>query len=149
MLNINLVTSITYSCDRNAECGCSKIDASLNKIVGGESAVNSSWGWSVSLQKYGGHFCGGAIISPLHIITAAHCVTNPSDIILNAKVVVGIDVVNQASSSVAQVRSVVRVLSHPQYSSVSKANDIAVLRLNQSLNISYANRYCSFMSTEG
>ncbi len=137
MLNINFVTSITYSCNRNAECGCSKTDASLNKIVGGESAVNSSWGWSVSLQKYGQHFCGGAIISPLHIITAAHCVKNPSDIIQYAKVVVGIDVVNQASLPIAQVRSVISVLSHSQYNDESKANDIAVLRLNQPLNISY------------
>ncbi len=137
MLNINFVTSITYSCNRNAECGCSKIDASLNKIVGGESAVTSSWGWSVSLQKYGEHSCGGTIISPLHIITAAHCVKDPSEIIQYATVVVGIDVLNQASLPIAQVRSVINVFSHPQYSDVSKANDIAVLRLDQPLNISY------------
>jgi secreted trypsin-like serine protease len=137
LVNISFVLSITYSCDRNAACGCSKIDATLNKIVGGEAAVNSSWGWAVSLRKdFSGHFCGGVIISPLHIITAAHCVVNSSDIIQNARVVVGINVLSEATSSIAQVRSVISVFSHPQYSSVSKANDIAVLRLNQALNIS-------------
>ncbi|CAF3375255.1 unnamed protein product [Rotaria sp. Silwood1] len=137
LFNINYVSTTVYSCNRNAECGCSKTDARVDKIVGGESAVDSSWGWAVSLQRGGNHFCGGAIISPLHIITAAHCVTNTTAVIGFVNVVAGIDVWSQSSSTKAQVRSIVSVFSHPNYNDKSKVNDIAVLRLSQSLNISY------------
>ncbi|CAF1095147.1 unnamed protein product [Rotaria sordida] len=137
LYNINFVSSIVYSCNRTAECGCSKTDAVVNKIVGGESAVDSSWGWAISLQKNNGHFCGGAIVSPLHIITAAHCVTNSTDIIRNAVVVTAIDILSQSTSSTAQVRSIVSVFSHPNYNDDSKVNDIAVLRLDRPLTISY------------
>ncbi|CAF0969691.1 unnamed protein product [Rotaria sordida] len=109
----------------------------FDKIVGGEPAVDASWGWAVSLQRSGRHFCGGSIISPLHIITAAHCVTDPDDIIRNTKVVAAIDKLTQSTLSTAQVRSIVSVFSHPEYDSGSNANDIAVLRLDQPLNISY------------
>jgi len=138
LYNIDCVSSVVYSCDRNADCGCSKTNADLNKIVGGESAVDSSWGWAVSLRRTStnGHFCGGAIISPLHIITAAHCLKGVLDIPRNVKVVVGINRLSDTGSSMAQERSIVRAFSHPSYNDDSKANDIAILRLNQSLNIS-------------
>jgi secreted trypsin-like serine protease len=138
LYNIDCVSSVFYSCDRNADCGCSKTNADLNKIVGGESAVDSSWGWAVSLRRISTneHFCGGAIISPLHIITAAHCLKSFLDIPRNVKVVVGINRLNDTRSSMAQERSIVRAFSHPAFDDDSNANDIAILRLNQSLNIS-------------
>ncbi|CAF2376373.1 unnamed protein product [Rotaria sp. Silwood2] len=153
LYNINLVSSTVYSCNRNAECGCSKVDVAIDKIVGGESAVDLSWGWAISLQRSGSHFCGGSIISPLHIITAAHCVPNSATIISDAKVVASIDILSQSTSSTAQVRSITNVFSHPNYNSFSNANDIAILRLDQPLDISYEKgtaRLCipSFVSAD-
>jgi len=137
LYNIDFVSPSVYSCDRNIECGCSKANADLGKIVGGESAINSSWGWAVSLQKnVNRHFCGGIIISPLDVITAAHCVNHLDDIFGDIMVVAGIDILSDSSSSMAQVRSVVHVILHPAYNKTSHVNDIAILRLNQSLNIS-------------
>ncbi|CAF3372487.1 unnamed protein product [Rotaria sp. Silwood1] len=137
LFNINFVSSTVYSCNHNAECGCSKNDVVIDKIVGGESAASSSWGWAVSLQRDGSHFCGGSIISPLHIITAAHCVPNPTTVIGIVNVVASIDKLSESSSSKAQVRFITNVFSHPNYNDTSKVNDIAVLRLDEPLYISY------------
>ena len=137
-LFIDLVVAILYSCDRKTQCGCSKSYVQLNKIFGGEIANISSWGWAVSLQiSPTQHFCGGTIISPLYVITAAHCIPDSIYIRQNIMVVVGIDLLLASKFSTTQVRSIARVILHPQYDRSSHVNDIAVLRLNQSLNISY------------
>ena len=44
------------------------------RIFGGEPAVPHSWPWAVRLtDKYGKHFCGGALVTDKWVITAAHC----------------------------------------------------------------------------
>uniref|UniRef100_A0A3Q2X0C3 Peptidase S1 domain-containing protein n=1 Tax=Haplochromis burtoni TaxID=8153 RepID=A0A3Q2X0C3_HAPBU len=43
------------------------------RIVGGTLATKNEWAWQVSMQWRGRHVCGGAIISPRWVITAAHC----------------------------------------------------------------------------
>jgi secreted trypsin-like serine protease len=108
----------------------------MNKIVGGEDAFPQSWGWAVSLQRsFDGHFCTGSIVSPLHIITAAHCVTDEEEM-KTADIVVGIDRLSESNSTTRQVRSVSEVFAHPQYDSSTHTHDIAVIRLNESLVIS-------------
>lgn len=44
------------------------------RIVGGTEAVPHSFPWLVSIQYSGKHICGGALIHPKFILTAAHCV---------------------------------------------------------------------------
>ncbi|CAB3382867.1 Hypothetical predicted protein [Cloeon dipterum] len=44
------------------------------RIIGGTNAGKGEFPWQVSLHIRGfGHFCGGAIVSKKHIVTAAHC----------------------------------------------------------------------------
>jgi trypsin len=136
--NVDFISATIYSCDRDADCGCSKYDANVYKIVGGENSFPSSWGWAVSLQIFGSHFCTGSIVSPLHVITAAHCVTE--DFVMKlTSVVVGIDRLSETDdSATVQVRSVSDAFIHPSYyyNDTEIVNDIAVLRLNESLAIS-------------
>jgi secreted trypsin-like serine protease len=134
--NVDLITAIIYSCNQTADCGCSKTNAHVSKIVGGEDAFPLSWGWAVSFQKpLGEHFCTGSIVSPLHIITAAHCFAKEENITL-VNVVVGIDKLTESDSETAQVRSIRSLTIHPEYNRLTKVHDIAVVQLNESLDIS-------------
>lgn len=45
------------------------------RVVGGENAAVGQFPHQVSLRQYTSHICGGTIIAPQMILTAAHCVT--------------------------------------------------------------------------
>lgn len=46
-----------------------------DRIFGGFETNIENIPWQVSLQRKSHHVCGGAIISPKWILTAAHCTT--------------------------------------------------------------------------
>ncbi|CAF3913298.1 unnamed protein product [Adineta steineri] len=139
-LRASFVSGIIYNCNRTADCGCSRSNANVYKIVGGEDSYPLSWGWAVSLQFNfisGRHFCTGSILSPLHIITAAHCIGDDvTTFIETTNVVVGINRLSESEDPHAHVRSIIKVFSHPGYDNITNVHDIAVLLLNESLPIS-------------
>ena len=57
-----------------SECGVSVKTSRQSRIVGGSNAYSGEWPWQVSLHVQGIHVCGGSIITPEWIVTAAHCV---------------------------------------------------------------------------
>lgn len=52
---------------------CPVLASDGRRIVGGTLAAKNKWGWQASMHWKGKHVCGGAIISPHWVITAAHC----------------------------------------------------------------------------
>ena len=53
----------------------------FSRVVNGQDASPHSWPWQISLRVRGRHICGGSLIRPDWILTAAHCVfrnPNPS-----------------------------------------------------------------------
>lgn len=47
---------------------------SLLRVVGGKPSQPAAWPWVVSVYRNGVFHCGGTILNPNWIITAAHCV---------------------------------------------------------------------------
>ncbi|XP_056303332.1 chymotrypsin-like elastase family member 1.4 [Danio aesculapii] len=101
------------------------------RVVGGEIAKPNSWPWQISLQFLSGlnyyHTCGGTLITPGWVLTAAHCV----DIPRNWRVILGDhDITKQEGHE--QSLTVSRVYIHPNWNteSVSSGYDIALLQLS-------------------
>ncbi|KAL4970115.1 serine protease [Aspergillus stella-maris] len=97
-------------------------------IVGGSNARITDFPYQVSIQQTA-HKCGGTILDANHILTAAHCVSNNLDNPSRLRVRAGS--VRHASGGTHV--NVARIISHPEYDAATVANDIAVLRLAQSL----------------
>ncbi len=106
------------------------VDTTTAEIVGGDTTDIEMLPWQVSLQgRSGYHFCGGSIVAPTWIVTAAHCVDGGAP----SRIMAGSTRLSQSSSG--QVVSVKRAIQVPGYSDVSEGKDLALLELDEPLDL--------------
>jgi len=131
-LNQYSVQATVYSCNTTAPCGCSQNEVNINaRIIGGEPAASHSWGWAVSLRvPQNRHFCGGTILSPHYVLTAAHCVDDPNMSRIKLTAAIGTDTLYDNNG---QRLVVSKIYKHPGWNSNTKENDIAILKLKKAI----------------
>ena len=111
------IETVTMGRDLAAEVG--------TLIVGGTKVTNvNSYPWITSLQR-GSHYCGGALIHPKWVLTAAHCGPGTPSLIR-------MKTLKHKSGGVTATAK--RMITHPAYDPETMENDIALIELNSPVN---------------
>lgn len=96
------------------------------RIIGGTPSI-IAYPWMVALKQDEAQFCGGVLIHPYYVLTAAHCLESVAANDIN--LVIGTNDYTQADQG--EVRSANYIISHQAYSLSSLEHDIAVIRLSE------------------
>lgn len=99
------------------------------RIVGGFEISIADAPHQVSLQSRGSHICGGSIISPKWILTAAHCTDGAS--VSNLRIRAG----SSKHASGGSVISIKRIVQHSSYNRNTIDYDYSLLELKSAISL--------------
>ncbi|CAF3956583.1 unnamed protein product, partial [Rotaria magnacalcarata] len=107
-----------------------------SRIVGGETASEYAWPWQVYLTLNGMFICGGTLIDRQHVITSAHCIAKPVNNASDLFVRVGAQNMVREGYYAGKNYRISKKFIHENYSIPEYGYDIAILRLNYTVDIS-------------
>jgi len=125
-------------------CGINKYGSGGDKIVGGHEAKKHQYPWLISLwleyPEWGidNHMCGGTLISPQYIVTAAHCTLEMGGPQFEDpkvwKALIGAHDFNNLDSDTKWIK-IEKIVNNADYSSLTHENDIAIWKLAEPVDI--------------
>lgn len=112
-------------------CGVSHYQRRSTRVVGGHQSRKNRWPWQVAILKSGEQFCGGTLIAPEWILTAAHCVLKKQRK-RRIKVKIGEhNIYSQERNE--QFVTISKITPHPHYDFNTITNDIALIKIEKPL----------------
>ncbi|KAK9961932.1 hypothetical protein ABG768_007329 [Culter alburnus] len=129
---VNVSTGCLNEKTVSLECtDCGK-QQSASRIIGGTASQLGQWPWQVSLHFNGGHVCGGSLISPDFVVSAAHCFQSSMANSGNWRVYFG--TISQNTLKIPYY--VKKIMVNEKYNSVSNDFDVALLKLSTPVTFS-------------
>ncbi|XP_039455749.1 transmembrane protease serine 3 [Oreochromis aureus] len=134
IIKLHNAPSISYNCLTHyfsvpSECGVRP--QYRTRIVGGNISKQGQFPWQVSLHFRNEHLCGGSIISPYWVITAAHCVYG---FVNSSMWAVYVGLTEQPLHG-AQALAVEKIVYHNRYRQKGLGYDIALMKLAKPLEV--------------
>ncbi|KAJ8724284.1 hypothetical protein PYW08_015758 [Mythimna loreyi] len=114
------------------QCGVAR---TKRRIVGGYETKEREYPWMAMLMYNGRFFCGGSLINDLYILTAAHCTGYRKERITIRLLEHDTKNPNETKTIIRKVSQVIR---HQRYNPGTYDNDIALMRLDERLDLSSA-----------
>ncbi|WP_399891390.1 S1 family peptidase [Streptomyces sp. BBFR51] len=103
--------------------------AAPQPIVGGSTTTTNAYPFVMQITDASqNQFCGGTLVAPTKVVTAAHCMAGEST--GSVRVVGGRTYLNGTDGTVARVS---RIWVHPDYTDATDGDDVAVLTLSSSM----------------
>lgn len=109
---------------------CGKPQIPNSRVIAGTTATRGSWPWQIIMKFNGRGMCGGSLISPTWVVTAAHCVSGKERQASSFKIGVGEHNRNMREGSEEDI-PVSKIFSHPSYQRSTLNNDIAIIKLSR------------------
>ncbi|XP_065165529.1 proclotting enzyme isoform X2 [Atheta coriaria] len=118
---------------------CGQPEYAKYRVVGGEDSLPGRWPWMAAIFLHGARrtefWCGGTLISPKHILTAAHCTRDSRQRQFSPHqftVRLGdIDLKRDNEPSAPVTFKVMEIRAHKEFSRIGFYNDIAILVLDR------------------
>ncbi|CAG0878823.1 unnamed protein product [Darwinula stevensoni] len=107
--------------------------SSSGRIVGGEEAKPGAYPWMAALLYKPSPrrpICGGSLVSPVHVLTAAHCADWVRQQPNSFKVRIGEHDFDTASETEYRDFPIRKVYVHPDYVETNLRNDLAIIELD-------------------
>ncbi|XP_073338179.1 urokinase-type plasminogen activator-like isoform X2 [Pagrus major] len=114
--------------DTELTCG-ERSEMRTYKVVGGSFTPIESHPWVAAIFQKERFLCGGTLISPCWVVTAAHCFDDGETNLHDMSVYLGKKAINETDADKEQKFTVEKLIIHHKYNETTYDNDIALLKI--------------------